>query len=604
MRFSNYFFIFNILIFSVLIISCSDTDRVNNNNCNPTCKDYQVCNESNKCELKKGYCNTENDCSNNQICNSNNKCIDETVTQCTKSEECASYEECKDNKCILKQGSCNDNLDCPKTQTCENNHCTEKTDSCDNTPCREWETCNTIANKCELITGKCLIDSDCEQEFTCNSQGYCQKDDFFYTTIQNLQTDESLIDKKAQTIGIVTAIALSQQRQPKGLYIQFGEEKHSGLYVYFIEAGATDIKVGDRIKVTGILDRDIGHLRIRTKISDIQLIRNGEMPYKPISVDYFTALDNYESMLIDVILNSRFNLRDIRPEHWIFINQFDSNLKIYVKDTISYLNHLSLSVKLNSLIGILDNFNGLARVLPRTEDDIVVYVPFCEEDCKEWEECLDIDYCAISEGRCVENSDCRNENATCNTESHYCEEPSILDNADIDNWTSGKPNGYLIGDALKVTQEDNKVEASSFSAKVERFEYLKTDNDSVEFLSPPVAVEYDKNYELSLFILDTNYDIDAKIYYKAYDVYNTYIGSGIAGDNDFTKNIDNWVQLKYVTGFIDKGEIWRGLPENLSYIRFGIRLYKGHCDVDSCPDNYEADGTGYLYVDSLNITEK
>ena len=589
-------------VFSFLILSCGgDTAGDNNNNCNPTCTDYETCN-SGKCELKEGYCKTENDCKSNQVCNSDNQCEDKAIAECSKNEECEQYEECSNNKCILKEGACNNNTDCTETQTCTEHICTEKTISCGTSSCREWETCNTDTNKCELITGKCQTDSDCENGFTCNSQNYCQKDDVIYTTIQNLQTDTSFIDKKAQTTGIVTAIALSQKRQPKGLYIQFSEEIHSGLYVYFIEAGETSIKVGDRIKVTGILDRDIGHLRIRTRIPDIELIKNGVMPYKPVGVDYFTGLNNYESMLVDIILSSRFNLRDIQPEHWIFINQFDTSLKIFVKDTISYLNHLSLSVKLESLTGILDNFNGLGRVLPRNEDDIIVYAPFCEEACLEWEECLDIDYCAISEGRCVQSSDCRNENATCNTETHYCEEPSMLDNADIDNWTNGKPDGYLIGDALDVTQEDNKVQASSFSAKVERIDSLKTDNDSVEFLSPPVAVDFNKNYELSFFILDNNYDIDAKIYYKAYDVYNTVIGSGIAGGNDFTQNTDNWIQLKYNTNFI--AEIWRGPLENLAYIRFGVRLYTAHCDIDdTCPENYQPNGTGFVYIDSLNIKE-
>jgi len=598
----GYISLFYILVFSLFIISCSDTKGVNNDNCSNECKNWENCNtENNKCTLKTGSCYSSDDCLDNYICNSQHRCEESVIKECTKNEDCKSYEECDNsNECTLKEGACNTESDCLQTETCDENKCVTKITSCSETPCKFWETCNETTDKCELNNGKCQNNNDCETGFTCNAQNYCENTDTIYTTIQNLQIDNSLIDKKVQTIGIVTAIALSQKRQPKGLYIQFSEEKHSGVYVYFTLAGDTSIKIGDRIKVTGILDRDIGHARVRTKIPEIELIESGEMPYSPIDVDYFTALDNYESMLVSVILNSRFNLRDIQPEHWIFINQLDSNLKIYVKDTISYLNHLTLIVKLESLTGILDNFNGLGRMLPRSEDDILVYFPVCEESCLEWEECLDRDYCAISAGRCVENSDCYNENSICNTETNYCEEPSILDNADIDNWTNGKPDGYLIGSALKVTQEDNRVEASNFSAKVERIDSFKTDNDSVEFLSPPVSVDYNKNYEISFFILDSSYgQVDAKIYYNAYDIYNTKIGSGIAGDNDFTQNIDNWIELKYTTGFIDKGEIWRGLPENLSYIRFGIRLYKEHN-----PDETLGSGNGYLYIDSLNITEK
>jgi hypothetical protein len=250
----------------------------------------------------------------------------------------------------------------------------------------------------------------------------------------------------------------------------------------------------------------------------------------------------------------------------------------------------------------LNNLKDTPEVLPLKEDDIVIYKPNCTPICREWEECIDDNYCIISQGRCEVDEDCNNDNSSCDFQTHYCNEPSSLYNGDFDIWADNTPDGYLIGDALKTYKEENKKQSSLYSVKLERIDNLKTDNTSVEFLSPPVSVEYLKNYQLSLYVLENNYNIDAKIYYKAYDVYNEVIGSGIAGGNDFTINEDNWIKLSYKTNFIS--EIWRGPIENLSYIRFGLRLYKAHCDTDNtCPPNYEPDGNGYLYLDSLKIEE-
>jgi hypothetical protein len=544
-----------LILFSIpiLVVSCSDdTKKENNNNdCLNSCQEWEECNSNNECSIKDGFCYDITNCSTDYYCDSNHKCIKE-----------------------------------------------EETIFCIEGKCNEDEICDEINKRCltTVATGKCQTNDDCEDGFTCNAE-------FIYTTIQNIQIDDSLIDKSVQTTGIVTAIALSQTRTPKGLYIQYGEEKHSGIYVYFIAAANTNIKVGDNVKVGGILDRHEGKARIRTNIEDILIMSSGEMPYKPVNINYFTALSDYESMLTTIVFNKRFNLLEILSEHLIFLGEDYS--KIYVKDTLSYLNHLSLYVKLESLSGILDNFNDLGRVLPRSEDDIVVSMPFCSDVCSGWESCLDENTCVLDRGRCTIDNDCPKENSTCNTETHYCEEPTLLINGNLDTWdNTSMPTGYLIGDALKVTQEENNKESSNFSARVERLDYLEDGTETVEFLSPPISVDYNKDYLFSLYLLENNYDIDAKICYKAYNFSDRVIGSGIVGDNDFTQNIDNWIQLSYTTGFISKGEIWGDLIENLSYIRIGIRLYKAHCLTDNtCPTGYEATGNGFLYIDSLSIVE-
>jgi len=461
--------------------------------------------------------------------------------------------------------------------------------------CNSWEICNETTGECELKSGKCNLDEDCLTGDCI--EGYCRKDNIIFTTIQNIQTDDSLLGKIVNVEGAVTAIALSQRRTPKGLYIQNGRGKNSGLFVYFTQAVQTDIKPGYKVSVQGILDREKGALRLRTDESKILKVKSN-IEYAPVKVDYFKSLPEYESMLVNIILNKRYNLMDIKPFHFVFSDMNES--EILVKDTLSYLNHLSLYVKLQHLSGILENYNGSPRVLPRDENDIIVSKSVCEPKCEEWEACLDNNMCILQKGRCYLKNDCE-ENFICN-ENHYCEADESLYNSGLEIWGNGFPDGYLSGKALKVYLEDGKVFEGDYSAKIEMIYSLKESNSDVEFLSPPFSVDKEKNYLLKLQILENNYEIDAKIYYKAYDVYGDVIGSGIAGGNDFTLNVDNWVELGYTTSFVS--EIWGGPIENLSYIRFGIRLYKGHCEIDeTCPSGYTPTGNGYLYVDAFKIEE-
>ena len=249
---------FLVLVLSLFIfISCSDDSKVQDKKCPTNCETWEACNADFNCELKEGYCIDKDNCNDDEICNSEHKCEKATVNDCLINDDCGLNQICNnEKKCEYKEGYCLSDNDCKNSQVCNSeNLCEDKVqvNNCFETNCQEWETCNQETKSCDFISGKCQSDEDCESELKCNNQNYCSfesetpEDNYISTTIQNLQTDTNFIDKKVQTTGIITAIALSQKRKPKGLYIQFGEVKHSGIYVYFIEASDTNLKVGDRV---------------------------------------------------------------------------------------------------------------------------------------------------------------------------------------------------------------------------------------------------------------------------------------------------------------------------------------------------------------------
>ncbi len=566
-----------IILIILLSLSCDTEKKDNDYSCTPTCKESEVCTKDGRCIPKDDKC-----------------------------ENCKEWESCQENECVLLENRCNDHSNCIDDKICDESHNCVVDDGkfCIENRCSISEVCNEEKKECLSQTGKCTDDNSCEDGFSCINS-YCEKDGVISTTIQEIQTEPLLLEKTVQITGVVSAVALSQTRNKKGVYIQNDIIKHSGVYIYFTTAGESDIKIGDRIKVTGVLDREFTGARVRTKIEEITTLSSGEFPYEKVKIDYFSNdAKDYESMLISVILEKRFNLREFLEQHVVFRDEL--NNAIYVKDTISWLNHLSLNIKLEKLEGILENYQDYLRVLPRSESEIQISTPLCEPSCKEWEACLDRNSCTLDYSRCESNEDCSN-GQNCNTETHWCEQTSGLENGEFEIWESGKAVGYLPGSALRVSREENKKYQTNYAARVTRYDESGTAN--INFLSPKIAVDYQKNYKLSLFVLDNDYDVDCRIYYEAYNIYDTKIGSGIPPSNDgLTKNIDNWVELTYSTNFINGGEIWRGPVEDLAYIRFGIRINKGHNNVidgepldDTLPANYEPSGTGDIYIDTLTI---
>jgi len=491
---------------------------------------------------------------------------------------------------------------CTDTQNCDNGTCVDKPKKC-NPTCSDTQ-------KCE--DGTC-IDKPKECNPTCSDTQNCKNgtcvDKATLMVIKKIQTDSSLIGEEVMTKGIVSAIALSQKVNHKGLYIQDSLDKHSGIYIYFTTAGKTEFKVGDQVEVHGILDRELNYARIRTKIEDIVVLSHDEKVYDKLEVDYFSEdIKDYESMLVNVKLESRFNLSEYLDRHIVFSN--DKRDKILIKDTISWLNHLSINVKLVKLIGVIDNSKDGVRVLPRAENEIQISTPHCDPTCKEWESCLDDNLCVLDIGRCEKKSDCK-ANYDCDLTDNYCKVSNIiLDNGDFDIWSEDKPTGYIYGKAIKVHQEDKKKYRTDYGAIVIRDDGKVDATKDMHILSPKIAVNYNKNYKLTLFVLDNDYNVDCRIYYEAYDINDNKIGSMfINGNNGLTKNVENWIELTTITNFLG-GEIWRGTPDNLSYIRFGIRVHKGHDQLNNgepidntIPPGYPVSGNGKIYLDSLSIEE-
>ena len=66
--------------------ACKDNACIEQNNeCNPTCKDWELCDDNLVCKLKEDKCNTKDDCSDNKVCDENHSCVEnQTVKKSTK----------------------------------------------------------------------------------------------------------------------------------------------------------------------------------------------------------------------------------------------------------------------------------------------------------------------------------------------------------------------------------------------------------------------------------------------------------------------------------------------------------------------------------------
>ena len=102
--------------------SCENNQCIENETCNPACKDWEVC-EGTICKLQFGKCNTEVDCSDSKICDDTHTCVDKS-NDCNPA--CKGWENCIEGSCSLQEGRCNIDTDCKDNQKCENNSCIDK----------------------------------------------------------------------------------------------------------------------------------------------------------------------------------------------------------------------------------------------------------------------------------------------------------------------------------------------------------------------------------------------------------------------------------------------------------------------------------------------
>lgn len=605
-----------LLIAPLLIMSCGDDNEKKDpvTDLCDSCTEWQECSASGAaCVAKDGRCDTHFDCSDetvNTICDTeNHTCVEPVNFSC---DLCKVWENCNETKktCTLKENRCYKDEDCSGGAVCDTEihtcqfdcntcetweQCNNEETACEAKPgscsvqedCGDWGNCNTTEHLCIPLEGRCANDENCNNNLVCKENHFCGNDEYVTTTINWLQESDLLLDQVVQITSTVTAVALSQSENQKGAYVQNGTEPYHGLYIYFNNAGAFDIKAGDQITATGTLDNQLGVRRLRTPFNTIVISKRDQTVPASVEIDYFTQSRAYESMLVSIKLDSRFNIIQVLPQHYVFGD--DADKTILVKDTLdhelSYI--LSLDDKLVSLTGIIDHDELEFRVLPRDENDITLITPVCGTACSEWERCVDIDICVLDGDRCVEQSDCTKPGAVCNTEAHWCELPATMINGDLESWDDDTtPTGYMIGHALDVKQDTATLNSGSSAAWITQ---SQTPAETIEsnILSPAIAVKGYKNYRLKASVLDKKESIKARMVYELYDIYNQKIGSGVPPSNDdFTYDSDVWQDLTFDTTFI--AHMWgSSVTDDIASIRFGIRLY----------------GTGSLHLDDLTIEE-
>ncbi|MBN2694916.1 hypothetical protein JXR93_09660 [bacterium] len=489
---------------------------------------------------------------------------------------------------------CTENSDCIEFGA--NYICNSESQKCvfDCSKCGDLASCNSEQTACITFEGRCSTITDCSENFSCNSDGFCEDSDgVIETTTRWLHQNSSLLNKQIKISSNITAIAYSQTGNIKGLYLQNSETPYSGIYIYFITAGVFTFEKGDKVEIIGVLDNQMGKKRIRIDAASVKLLDGEKIFFNPISIDYFADdINQFESMYVNIQLDTRFNMSVFLPQHYVFSNEVGE--EIFVKDSanIGVLNKVSLYDQLTYLAGVLD-YEDNYRVFPVVDNDILVKTPICNS-CNEWENCLEDSICFLAENRCNQNSDCESLSATCD-ENHYCKLPFSLENGDIEIWNENTPTNFLIGDALIVSKESENINSGNFSAKVTRVESLIGDDKTrANILSPKIAVDSYKNYSFSLFVYDYDSEVDARVTYEIYNSFGDKIGSGIPYSNDgYTQNSENWQELNWNTDFAI--HLWSGNElTDIDSIRFGVRLYKEHT-------NSSASGNGSIYIDNFSI---
>ncbi len=262
------FLYFSLLIFSLFVISCSDTTgSTEQNNCVVNgCNADQICNkESGKCEAPKRC--TETGCSDDKICNETTGLCEEKPTCLT--DGCPSTQycdpptgECKDNcyeekcatneTCDILTGLCEP--DCSKV-TCEEHFKCDTSDAlckaeCLNSgACEVTEYCNETTGICDLNCpeGKCAANEKCapltgECEIDCSSVT-CQENSQMCDPLDGVCKPICEVNKCENkqacnpTSGLCEESILSQYQTEctenedclSGLCIQVGENKFCSL---------------------------------------------------------------------------------------------------------------------------------------------------------------------------------------------------------------------------------------------------------------------------------------------------------------------------------------------------------------------------------------
>ncbi len=175
-------------------------------NCNPKCKNWEYCSNTNECIIQPDKCDSNEDCPSGSVCNNSHVCK-EIPGFCILESDCFDWQNCSNGFCEADETHCDSHSDCTETQSC--NPSTHTCISVCNPKCEFWETCsdgicdlNTFycesdsncsnGKKCDNITHQCknICEPACELWETCNSSNQCVLKDGSCNTQSDCETDQ------------------------------------------------------------------------------------------------------------------------------------------------------------------------------------------------------------------------------------------------------------------------------------------------------------------------------------------------------------------------------------------------------------------------------
>jgi hypothetical protein len=186
-------------------------------------------------------------------------------------------------------------------------------------------------------------------------------------------------------------------------------------------------------------------------------------------------------------------------------------------------------------------------------------------------------------------------------DNHVCLNPvavNLVPNGDLEDWTTNtEATGWIYEydnqAGTTATKESSVVFEGSFAAKVKKTDSTEnTSNKQNDFLSPAFPIDTTKEHHISVKLYDNDVNAKAKIYFVFYD--ETNHSNGMTKYTNFSStNFDGWKEYTYPDGW----SMYAGFtPEQMDTIRtmrVGIRL-----------TDDEGTGTGYIYLDDVQVSEK
>ncbi len=606
---------------------------------NSDCKDSEkpTCDENHKCIKDEVVeCNPTCDATWQEC---NNGVCETLADKCAEDSDCKDSEKpaCENHECVAEDTRCGDNDSCPEGRHCEfkegvgdvckynkpENTYTRCTDGYDNdqnghTDCDDWgcQALDVCKSKCEDVecTGGKVCDPDTGDCINVELQTIKQ--------VRDAHQDGTIYKTK----GIVVA------GDKDGVYIQDSSDR--GIYVYINPGSGEYIGqvIGDEITVSGVFKDYLGLAEL-TFPEITNVTHDHALPdFKLVDAANVDNLENYESMLVkfenDPFLVTLAN-QSGGPNSFVK----DSNDKEFIIRTDIYPFEIVDGDILTKVQGVLKYTKDKFRLLPRNESDIIL-LPFtctpacnassevcvrdhdsvgkCETSCTPacndtYETCV-VDAgessCQLIEGMCYINND--DETIGCGAHE-YClnnqcmESVNIVTNGDLESWVGdpeeaeGYTTEYENQAKTKIYKETNAslVCEGATSAKIRKTDSEQnTSNKKNEFYSPAFPIDTNKQYNLSVQIIDNDPNVKVRMFWKFYDINDYAVDPNTRHMLADSVNFDGCKTYKKA----DSWDTFAGLDADekaqVKTMRIGVRLL----DEDSGDE-------GFIYVDDFRVEE-